>query len=90
MRPIWQNCERKMLHFEFWHCRLRHLNIKRIHTLQSMVSGMNLDNIPSPTFLSVYERCIEEQQLRTSFLNDVERRENKYFEITHLNMFECM
>jgi hypothetical protein len=31
---------------ELWHRRLGHLNIKGVHVLQNMVSGMNLGNMP--------------------------------------------
>jgi hypothetical protein len=34
---------------ELWHRRLGHLNIKGVHVLQHMVSGMNLGNMPCPT-----------------------------------------
>jgi hypothetical protein len=39
---------------ELWHRRLGHLNIKGVHALQNMMSGMNLGNIPCPTSSFVF------------------------------------
>jgi hypothetical protein len=44
---------------ELWHRRLGHLNVKGVHALQNMVSGMNLGNMPCPTSSFVCEGCIE-------------------------------
>lgn len=44
---------------------LGHLNVKSVHVLQSLVSGMNLGKIHCPTFSLVCKICIEGQQLWT-------------------------
>ena len=44
--PIWYNHLRKTLYLIIWHRWLGYLNVKNVHTLQSMLSVMNLDKIP--------------------------------------------
>lgn len=55
---------------ELWHRQLGHLNIKSVHALQSIMSGMKIGKIPRPTFLLVCETCMEGKQYRASFLNN--------------------
>ena len=52
---------------ELWHRRLGHLNVKGIHILQNMVSGMNFGKFFYPTFLLFCEACIEDKQHRVAF-----------------------
>jgi hypothetical protein len=55
---------------ELWHRPLGHLNIKGVHALQHMVSGMNLGNMPCPTSSFVCEGCIEGKQHCKPFPSD--------------------
>ncbi len=66
-----------------WHRRLGHLNIKGMHALQNMVSGMNLGNMPCPTSSFVCEGCIEGKQHRKPFPSDGGMRATKPLEIVH-------
>jgi hypothetical protein len=68
---------------ELWHCRLGHLNIKGVHALQIMVSGMNLGNMPCPTSSFVCEGCIEGKQHCKPFLSDEGMHVIKPLEIVH-------
>jgi transposase InsO family protein len=68
---------------ELWHRRLGHLNIKGVHALQNMVSGMNLGNMPCPTSSFVCEGCIEGKQHRKPFPSDGGMRATKPLEIVH-------
>jgi hypothetical protein len=68
---------------ELWHRRLGHLNIKGVHALQHMVSGMNLGNMPCPTSSFVYEGCIEGKQHCKQFPSDGGMRATKPLEIVH-------
>ncbi len=52
---------------ELSHRRLGHLNIKGVHALQNMVSGMNLGNMPCPTSSFVCEGCIEGKLLEITW-----------------------
>jgi hypothetical protein len=69
---------------EFWHCCLGHLNVKGVHALQNMVSGMNLGNMPCPTSSFVCEGCIEGKQHRKPFPSDGGMRATKPLEIVHV------
>jgi hypothetical protein len=52
---------------ELWHRRLSHLNVKGVHALQNMVSGMNLGNMPCLTSSFDCEGCIEENNIANHF-----------------------
>ncbi len=66
---------------ELWHRRLGHLNIKGVHALQNMVSGMNLGNMPCPTSSFVCEGCIEGKQHCKPFPSDGGMHASKPLEI---------
>ncbi len=68
---------------ELWPRRLDHLNVKGVHALQTMVSGMNLGNMPCPTSSFVCEGCIEGKQHRKPFLSNGGMRATKPLEIVH-------
>jgi transposase InsO family protein len=68
---------------ELWHRRLSHLNVKGVHALQNMVSGMNLGNMPFPTSSFVCEGCIEGKQHRKPFPSDGGMRATKPLKIVH-------
>ncbi len=68
---------------ELWHRRLGHLNIKGVHALQNMVSGMNLGNMPCPTFSFVCGGCIEGKQHCKPFPSDGGMPATKPLEIMH-------
>jgi transposase InsO family protein len=68
---------------ELWHPHLGHLNVKGVHALQNMVSGMNLGNMPCPTSSFVCEGCIEGKQHRKPFPSDGGMRATKPLEIVH-------
>jgi hypothetical protein len=68
---------------ELWHCHLSHLNVKGVHALQNMVSGMNLGNMPCPTSSFVCEGCIEGKQHRKPFPNNGGMCATKPLEIVH-------
>jgi hypothetical protein len=51
-------------------CRLGHLDVKRVHTLKSIMSGMNLSEIFCTASSSICKTCNEGQQLRAAFPND--------------------
>ncbi len=68
---------------ELWHRRLGHLNVKGVHALQNMVSGINLGNMPCPTSSFVYEGCIEGKQHCKPFPSDGGMRATKPLEIVH-------
>ena len=55
---------------ELWHRCLGHLNVKGVHTLQNMVSGMNLGKFSCPTSSLFCEACIEGKQHRVAFSNE--------------------
>lgn len=57
---------RKDVALEFWDCPLGHLNGKRVHALQKMVSGINLGKMSYFTSVSVCKTCIKEQHLKAS------------------------
>ena len=42
---------------EFWHHYYRHLNMKSVHVLQNMISGMNLGNKKKIRHLSWFVKC---------------------------------
>jgi len=71
---------------ELWHCRLGHLNVKGVHALQNMVSGMNLGNMPCPTSSFVCEGCIEGKQHCKPFRSDGGMCATKPLEIVHSNV----
>jgi transposase InsO family protein len=68
---------------ELWHRRLGHLNMKSVHALQNMVSGMNLGKLKCPTSSLVCEGCIEGKLHRAAFPSDGGRRATKPLEIVH-------
>jgi len=68
---------------ELWHHRLGHLNIKGVHALQNMVSGVNRGNMPCPTSSFVCEGYIEGKQHCKPFPNDGRMRATKPLEIVH-------
>jgi hypothetical protein len=68
---------------QLWHCRLGHLNVKGVHPLQNMVSGMNLGNMPCPTSSFVCEGCIEGKQHHKPFPSGGGMRATKPLEIVH-------
>jgi len=68
---------------ELWHRRLGHLNIKGVHALQNMVSGMNLGNMPCPTSSFLCEGCIEGKQHCKPFPSDGGMRATEPLEIVH-------
>ena len=44
---------------KLWHRRLGYLNLKGVHTLQNIVSGMNLGKFSCPTSSLLCKACIE-------------------------------
>jgi hypothetical protein len=72
---------------ELWHRRLGHLNVKGVHALQNMVSGMNLGNMPCPTSSFVCEGCIEGKQHRKPFPSDGGMRATKPLKIVHSDVW---
>lgn len=52
---------------ELWHCRLGLLNMKSVHSLQSMVSDMNLGKILRPTSLLVCECALRVNNIGRCF-----------------------
>jgi hypothetical protein len=66
---------------ELWHRRLGHLNIKGVHALQNMVSGMNLGNMACAISSFVYEGCIEGKQHCKPLPSDGGMRATKPLEI---------
>jgi hypothetical protein len=75
---------------ELWHRRLSHLNVKGVHALQNMVSGMNLGNMPCPTSSFVCERYMEGKQHRKPFPSDGGMHATKPLEILHLDVYGPM
>ena len=69
---------------------MKYVNGKRVHALQSMVSGMNLGLKNKFTLVLICETCIEEQQLRSGFFNDRGRRADWSIEIAHSDVFGYM
>ena len=69
--------------FKLWHRRLDHLNVKDVHTLQNMISGINLGKFSCPTSSLLCEVCIEGNQHRATLLNEGGRRVTKPLEIIH-------
>jgi transposase InsO family protein len=75
---------------ELWHRHFGHLNIKGVHALQNMVSGMNLGNMPCPRSSFVCEGCIEGKQHRKPFPSDGGMRATKPLEIVHSDVCDPM
>ena len=68
---------------ELWHCRLGHLDVRSVNTLQNMVKGINVDNTsPSITTL-VCEACTECKHYTTKWGNNTKRLPTKPLEIVH-------
>ena len=72
---------------ELWYCYLGHLNVKNVHTLQNMVSNMNLGIFSCPTSLFLCETC---KQYRVAFSNKGGRQATKPLEIVHFDVFGPM
>ncbi len=63
-----------------WHQRLGHLNMASLKKLESMVNGMNLNEVP---LHHVCEACIEGKHQKISFPKDEARRASKLLELVH-------
>jgi hypothetical protein len=68
---------------KFWHHRLRHLNLRSVYALQSMVRGMNLGNFSLPTSTLICEACTEGKKYTTKLGNDEDRQVTKSLDIVH-------
>ena len=55
---------------ELWHHNLGHLNLKSVHSLQNMMSGINLGKFSCPTSSLFCEACIEGTQHGVVFPNE--------------------
>lgn len=75
---------------ELWYYKFGHLNVKNVHTLQNVLSEMNLGQIVNPTSLPSCEACMEGKQHTTSLLNHRGRQTIKSFEIIHLDVCNPM
>jgi len=75
---------------ELWHRCLGHLNLKGVHALQNIVSGMNLGNMPCPTSSFVCEGCIEGKQHGKPFPSDGGMHATKPLEIVHSDVCDPM
>ena len=64
--------------------------MKSVHTLQNVLSGMNLGQIVYPASSLSCEACVEGKQHKTTFLNHRGRQTIKYFEIVHLDVCSPM
>ena len=49
--------------FEFWNCRLGHLNVKCVNTLKNIMSGMNLSKILCTASSSIREHAMRDNNL---------------------------
>lgn len=58
---------------KFWHHRLKHLDVKSIYILQSMVRGITLGKISHSTSTLVCETCMDDQQYATEWGYDAEK-----------------
>ena len=72
---------------ELWHRHLGHLNVKNVHTLQKIMSGMNLGKFSCSISSLFGEACIKGKQYRVAFPNEGGRRATKPSKIVHSNVW---
>ena len=68
---------------ELWHKRLGHLNANSVKTLQTMVSGMDVEAAQDDVHSFVCEGCLEGKQTRRPFPMDGGTCDMKILELVH-------
>ena len=74
------HCNAKM---GLWHQRMGHLNMKSVKELESMVSGMDLEDTDEGRSYLPCEACIQGKQTRVPFSTQGMSRANKALELVY-------
>ena len=68
---------------ELWYKRLGHLNANSMKSLQTMVSGMDVQAVPNDVHSLACEGCVEGKQARRPFPTEGGTRAKKILELVH-------
>ena len=68
---------------ELWHKTLGHLNANSVKTLQTMVSGMDVQVVPNDVHSFVCKRCVQGKQARRPFFTEGGTCAIKILELVH-------
>ena len=68
---------------ELWHKRLGHLNANSVKSLQTMVSGMDVQAVPNDVHSFACEGCVQGKQARRPFPTEGGTRATKILELVH-------
>lgn len=75
---------------KLWYRRLGQLNVKSVHTLLNMLSGMNLGKFSCPISSLFCKTCIKDKQHVAIFPNESEKRETKPLKSVHSDICNSM
>src|SRR5450631_1333284 len=68
---------------DLWHKRLGHLNANSVKSLQTMVSGMDVQAVPNDVHSFACEGCVQGKQARRPFPTEGGTRATKILELVH-------
>lgn len=71
-------------------CWLGHLDVKCVHTLKSIMSGMNFSEILCTASSSIRKTCNEGQQLGAALPNDRGLQANRLLDVAHSDVVAHM